>query len=94
MQKTSQLQRRQKEATSGSQQCTGNSNGTTLLISRFFFLVFPSLKRRKLKIKPKPVTLKHLNKRSETSYNINGQTFKILSLFCEEYMTFSPRLKY
>lgn len=47
-----------------------------------FFLVF-SIFKHKLKIKPEPVILKHQNKRSETSYNINCQPLKYWVSFVE-----------
>lgn len=48
-----------------------------------FFSCFFSMFKHKLKIKPEPVILKHQNKRSETSYNINCQTLKYWGSFVE-----------
>lgn len=71
----SKLERLQKEATRGSQQMHWQQNANQL--SAYFFLVFLLSNTER---KPQPITSKHQNKRSETSYNINGQTFKILTL--------------
>lgn len=79
MQKTSSLQRQKQQADHNNalEVQTKHSPAHQLIFSSCFT-------HRKLKIRPEPDTLKHQNKKSETSYNINGQTFKILSLFCGE----------